>query len=199
MEVKNEEKESKIVAINLELEDISDELQVVQKQLNKLNQKRDDLIQRKNVLTEHLKDTINKEKEKTDLQDWSNQKFLWDANVKETLQNVFQIKNFRPLQKETINATLSKKDCILIMPTGGGKSLCFQLPAVVSKGFSLVSNQGRAKVPAFYRGSLRTLYFDIENTFLILEAMKWNGDWFGDTRLCKDYSETFYLKSISSD
>lgn len=145
MEVKNEEKESKIVAINLELEDISDELQVVQKQLNKLNQKRDDLIQRKNVLTEHLKDTINKEKEKTDLQDWSNQKFLWDDNVKETLQTVFQITNFRQLQKETINATLSKKDCILIMPTGGGKSLCFQLPAVVSKGFSLVSNQGESK------------------------------------------------------
>ena len=142
MEDKNEERESKILAINLELEDISDELQVVQKQLNKLIQKRDDLMQRKNVLSEELKDTINKEKENTNLQDWSNQKFHWDDNVKETLQNVFQIRNFRQLQRETVNATLSKKDCILIMPTGGGKSLCFQLPAVVSKGFSLVSNQG---------------------------------------------------------
>ena len=142
MEDKNEERESKILATNLELEDISDELQVVQKQLNKLIQKRDDLMQRKNVLSEELKDTINKEKENTNLQDWSNQKFHWDDNVKETLQNVFQIRNFRQLQRETVNATLSKKDCILIMPTGGGKSLCFQLPAVVSKGFSLVSNQG---------------------------------------------------------
>ena len=142
MEDTNEDKESKILAINLELEDINDELQVVQKQINKLIQKRDDLMQRKNVLSEQLKNTINKEKENTNLQDWSNHKFLWDDSVKETLQSVFQITNFRELQRETINATLSKKDCILIMPTGGGKSLCFQLPAVVSKGFSLVSNQG---------------------------------------------------------
>lgn len=178
MEDKNEERESKILAINLELEDISDELQVVQKQLNKLIQKRDDLMQRKNVLSEELKDTINKEKENKNLQDWSNQKFHWDDNVKETLQNVFQIRNFRQLQRETVNATLSKKDCILIMPTGGGKSLCFQLPAVVSKGFSLVSNQGENK-GTFYQGFPRSLYFDTENTFIVLEARKWNGDWFG--------------------
>ena len=198
MEDTNEDKESKILAINLELEDINDELQVVQKQINKLIQKRDDLMQRKNVLSEQLKNTINKEKENTNLQDWSNHKFLWDDSVKETLQSVFQITNFRELQRETINATLSKKDCILIMPTGGGKSLCFQLPAVVSKGFSLVSNQGGNKC-IFYQGSLRSLYFDTENNFLVLEAMKWNGDWFGGTRLCKDYSQKFSLRSISSD
>ena len=47
---------------------------------------------------------------------------------------MFKIAKFRSLQLETMNATLSGKHCILIMPTGGGKSLCFQLPALVNKG-----------------------------------------------------------------
>uniref|UniRef100_A0A0B7AUF3 ATP-dependent DNA helicase n=1 Tax=Arion vulgaris TaxID=1028688 RepID=A0A0B7AUF3_9EUPU len=42
------------------------------------------------------------------------------------------------MQRQTMNATLSKEDCFLIMPTGGGKSLCFQLPALVDKGLTLV-------------------------------------------------------------
>lgn len=48
------------------------------------------------------------------------------------------MKNFRPQQLRTLNAILSKNDVILVAPTGGGKSLCFQLPAVLTPGLTVV-------------------------------------------------------------
>ena len=60
--------------------------------------------------------------------------FPWSAQLMEVRDNIFNIHSYRPLQLSTMNATLSDQDAILIMPTGGGKSLCFQLPALVSKG-----------------------------------------------------------------
>ena len=61
--------------------------------------------------------------------------YPWSQEVKSTLQRVFSIDTFRPMQKEVVNATMSNHDVILIMSTGGGKSLTFQLPAIVQKGF----------------------------------------------------------------
>ena len=69
---------------------------------------------------------------------WSNTKFPWSEKLTKAREEVFKLTRFRPLQLECINVTMSGRDCILIMPTGGGKSLCFQLPAVISKGITLV-------------------------------------------------------------
>jgi len=60
--------------------------------------------------------------------------FSWSSKVNEVRTHIFKINSFRHLQLETINVTLSNHDCILIMPTGGGKSLCYQLPALISDG-----------------------------------------------------------------
>ncbi|MBU2573505.1 MAG: RecQ family ATP-dependent DNA helicase [Elusimicrobia bacterium] len=45
---------------------------------------------------------------------------------------------FKPLQKEAIEAALAGRDCLVVLPTGGGKSLCYQLPAAMGKGLVLV-------------------------------------------------------------
>src|SRR5438874_4689304 len=50
----------------------------------------------------------------------------------------FKLTSFRPGQQEVIAAILGGHDCLCIMPTGGGKSLCYQLPAVARDGLTLV-------------------------------------------------------------
>ena len=54
------------------------------------------------------------------------------------LKTYFGYDSFRLNQQDIVESVLNKKDCLVIMPTGGGKSICFQLPALLFKGVTLV-------------------------------------------------------------
>jgi ATP-dependent DNA helicase RecQ len=58
--------------------------------------------------------------------------------AKAALKQYFGYDEFRPMQESIIEAVLGGKDCMVLMPTGGGKSVCFQVPAVVLDGVAIV-------------------------------------------------------------
>ena len=64
--------------------------------------------------------------------------FPWDTAVDMANTEIFGNKDFRENQREIINCTKSGRDVLALIPTGGGKSLTFQLSAVVDEGVTFV-------------------------------------------------------------
>uniref|UniRef100_A0A8C9X8H0 ATP-dependent DNA helicase n=1 Tax=Sander lucioperca TaxID=283035 RepID=A0A8C9X8H0_SANLU len=108
--------------VQAELDSVEAELELVELQIAELLQKQAELTSRKDALLQRLEEAY----------------FPWSKEVEQHLKDSFQLSTFRPLQLRAINLTMSGKDLYLVMPTGRGKSLCYQLPAVCSKGFTLV-------------------------------------------------------------
>ncbi|KDQ25115.1 hypothetical protein PLEOSDRAFT_33722, partial [Pleurotus ostreatus PC15] len=70
--------------------------------------------------------------------DYGSDDFQWVPQLKTKLQKVFGIQNFRLCQQGACNANVDGRDVVCIMPTGGGKSLTYQLPALLITGCTIV-------------------------------------------------------------
>src|SRR5689334_2255868 len=58
--------------------------------------------------------------------------------LREVLRSRFGLEQFRAQQEEAISSLLNGRDVLVVMPTGGGKSLCYQLPAAILPGVALI-------------------------------------------------------------
>lgn len=58
--------------------------------------------------------------------------------LNQILRQVFGLENFRPVQKQVIDSVMGGKDTLALLPTGGGKSLCYQIPGLAKEGICLV-------------------------------------------------------------
>uniref|UniRef100_A0A0N5BIR9 ATP-dependent DNA helicase n=1 Tax=Strongyloides papillosus TaxID=174720 RepID=A0A0N5BIR9_STREA len=64
--------------------------------------------------------------------------YPWLADARRILKETFKKSDFLPLQLEAITTIMEGKDCLIIKSTGGGKSLCYQLPALLKNGYCIV-------------------------------------------------------------
>ncbi|THU74564.1 hypothetical protein C4D60_Mb04t34710 [Musa balbisiana] len=118
------------------------ELQDVQDQIKALLDRQEGLHKRQSELKALLEECeASKSTAQVDssvaTDDWSAD-FEWDSRAEDIRFNVFGISSYRANQREIINAVMSRRDVLVIMAAGGGKSLCYQLPALLCDGVALV-------------------------------------------------------------
>ncbi|KAH8116052.1 ATP-dependent DNA helicase [Phellopilus nigrolimitatus] len=138
--------------LNGRLAGLETELKEVDEQIEQLKELRSNiLLEKQGVLDEinsqSLKQsstprpsTSNKGKAKTVVGtiDYLKEHFEWSGELKARMQDVFGIQNFRLCQEGVCNANMDGRDIVCVMPTGGGKSLTYQLPALLNPGCTLV-------------------------------------------------------------
>jgi ATP-dependent helicase YprA (DUF1998 family) len=134
------EEESELMHVELQLHEVSE-------QLFSLTAKKRQLMERKKTIEQNILKRKRQLQESTE-PDWtSSHSFPWCARVKELAVEMFGFDSLREGQWEIINGILSNYDVFAVMKTGGGKSLCYQLPALIdSTPSSLLSSSSESVV-----------------------------------------------------
>ncbi|CAH8525012.1 unnamed protein product, partial [Schistosoma turkestanicum] len=141
---------SKSQEIQQSLKSLKKNIDSITKQINELNHEREKLQAKYNELKSQL--TTARVQEISNSQSASSSEynaealFPWTSEVNRVRKEIFQISEFRPLQITAINALLDGRDVILVMPTGAGKSLVYQLPALININAFKVNGQCRGSV-----------------------------------------------------
>lgn len=136
-----QEVEEQLRLVDVELSQVQDQISCLLERQEKLLEQQAELrgllnslcdVSGEDIKVDGLKDTVE------DSKDYWTGPFSWDKEVDDILLNVFGISSYRTNQREIINAILSGKDVVVIMAAGGGKSLCYQLPALLHTGTTLI-------------------------------------------------------------
>ncbi|KAL5514242.1 hypothetical protein ACEPAG_2330 [Sanghuangporus baumii] len=140
--------------LNGRLSELESELKDVDEQIEKLRELRSQVIAERNRVNEKIKTMQGTSRLSASnslaparssgkaLQagsiNYMTEVFEWSGELKARMREVFGIQNFRLCQEGVCNASMDGRDIVCIMPTGGGKSLTYQLPALLNPGTTLV-------------------------------------------------------------
>ena len=123
---------------------------------------------------------------------------------KETLlKKYWGFTTFKPLQKDIINSTMAGHDTVGLLPTGGGKSLCYQLPSLLKEGFVLVISPLIAlmedQVQDLLKRDIKAMYFESHKKSISLTQQLDNCT-FGDYKVVyvspEKLTNTLFLQQI---
>jgi ATP-dependent DNA helicase Q1 len=133
------------------LEDLADELASLDEQIRSLQATRQQVIAEQRKLQGQARQSNSNghylpsgssssfiDQRQSGTTNYHTKKFTWSSQLLPRAQKVWKIANFRSVQEAVCNAALDNRDVVCVMPTGGGKSLCYQLPALFSPGLTLV-------------------------------------------------------------
>ncbi|XP_072955690.1 ATP-dependent DNA helicase Q-like 2 isoform X2 [Typha angustifolia] len=127
--------EEELLCVEAELQDVQDQIKALLDRQEKLYERQSEL---KTLLDEvKSSEETGNTTAPVAAEDWSGS-FEWDSHADDIRFNVFGIPSYRANQREIINAVISGRDVLVIMAAGGGKSLCYQLPAMLHDGVALV-------------------------------------------------------------
>uniref|UniRef100_A0A7I4XS36 ATP-dependent DNA helicase n=2 Tax=Haemonchus contortus TaxID=6289 RepID=A0A7I4XS36_HAECO len=122
---------------SMELAEIIEEIEFNQRKIAELIE-RNELLEQRKAEIEIALEIRNVEQAEKIANTKFDGTFSWSDNVDSILKEIFHLPSFRPLQREVINAVMSELDTLVVMSTGAGKSLCYQLPAIAMKGLVVV-------------------------------------------------------------